>query len=79
MPHFFTLSNFSTATPRETSSAELGVLWFDDPIKRAKIKLISQSTICYKEMSRVMAMSEDVVRTEMGIAIPGCGSLCWPG
>lgn len=30
MPHFFTLSSFSTATPRETSSVEL-VLWFSDP------------------------------------------------
>lgn len=33
IPHFFTLSNFSTATPRETSSVELLVLWFDDPIR----------------------------------------------
>lgn len=41
--------------------------------------LISHSTICYEEMSWVMAMSEDVVKTEMGIAIPGCWSLCWPG
>lgn len=31
MPHFLTLSSFSTATPRETSSAELAALWFDDP------------------------------------------------
>lgn len=31
MPHFLTLSSFSTATPRETSSAELAALWFDEP------------------------------------------------
>lgn len=37
MPHFLTLSNFSTATPRETSSVELLVLWFEDP-KTERIK-----------------------------------------
>lgn len=31
MPHFLTLSNFSTATPRETSSVELPVFLFEDP------------------------------------------------
>lgn len=31
MPHFFTLSSFSTATPRATSSDELPALWFEDP------------------------------------------------
>lgn len=37
MPHFLTLSSFSTATPRVTSSLGLFELWFDDP-KREKEK-----------------------------------------
>lgn len=36
MPHFFTLSNFSTATPRESSSVELQALWFEDPKNKKK-------------------------------------------
>ena len=38
MPHFFTLSNFSTATPRESSSVELQALWFEDPKNETRKK-----------------------------------------
>lgn len=84
MPHFFTLSNFSTATPRETSSVELVVPWFDNPSKKTKTKQNNlNSYVIFPKFARqiektwVMTMSEDSVDMVMSLVIPGCWSVCW--
>lgn len=58
MPHFFTLSSFSTATPRETSSVELPELLFDDP-EREKKQCVQQCVKDYNEEVRRSFMGDD--------------------
>lgn len=84
MPHFFTLSNFSTATPRETSSVELAAPWFDDPSEKGQNKnYVLSYALPLKfarqtETTQVMIMSEDSVDMAMSLVIPGCWFVCWP-
>lgn len=50
MPHFLTLSNFSTATPRETSSVALQLLWFEEPYENENKQWLS---CCAIKISRI--------------------------
>lgn len=83
MPHFFTLSSFSTATPRETSSDEFVALWFDEPNKEKKRKkhwyIFYSPKVCQTDRNYMghESMSEDNMDMAMSMVIPVCWSVGW--